>query len=60
MRKPVKNSGVQQLIGARSFGRNGLLTDGHGELCFYLVRPTNISVLSQNSVTIRFAALCSY
>lgn len=57
MRKPVKNSGVQQLIGARSFGRNGLLTDGHGELCFYLVRPTNISVLSQNSVTIQIRRL---
>ena len=53
MKKPVKNSGVQQLIGAKSFGRNGLLTDGHGELCFYLVKPTNISVLSQESVTVK-------
>lgn len=57
MRKPVKNSGVQQLIGARSFGRNGLLTDGHGELCFYLVHPTNISVLSQDSVTVHIRRL---
>ena len=57
MRKPVKNSGVQQLIGARSFGRNGLLTDGHGELCFYLVHPTKISVLSQDSVTVHIRRL---
>lgn len=57
MKKPVKNSGVQQLIGAKSFGRNGLLTDGHGELCFYLVRPTNISVLSQDSVTVQIRRL---
>ena len=57
MKKPVKNSGVQQLIGAKSFGRNGLLTDGHGELCFYLVRPTNISVLSRDSVTVQIRRL---
>ncbi len=53
MIKPIKNSGVQQLIGVKSFSRNGIQTDGHGELCFYLIKPTNISVLSQDSITVK-------
>ena len=48
--KKKSNNGTQQLIGIKSFSRNGLLTT-HGELVFYLVRPTNISVLSQESIT---------
>lgn len=56
MIKPIKNSGVQQLIGVKSFSRNGIQTD-HDELCFYLVRPTNISVLSQDSVTVQIRRL---
>ena len=52
-KKKKPNNGTSQLIGVKSFSRNGLQTDGHGELCFYLVRPTNISVLSQTSITIK-------
>ncbi|HCA28310.1 MAG TPA: hypothetical protein DEP23_01345 [Ruminococcaceae bacterium] len=51
-RKP-HNNGTQQLIGVTAFSRNGLQTDGHGELVYYLVRPTNISVLSQTSIAIK-------
>ena len=51
--KKPNNGGTQQLIGVKSFSRNGLQTDGHGELVFYLVRPTNISVLSQTSISIK-------
>lgn len=47
------NNGTSQLIGVKSFSRNGLLTDGRGELAFYLVRPTNISVLSQTSIAVK-------
>lgn len=47
------NNGTQQLIGVKSFSRNGVLTHTHGELVFYLVRPTNISVLSQTSIAIK-------
>ena len=53
MRKPKQNNGTQQLIGVKSFSRNGIQTDGHGELCFYLIKPTNISVLSQDSITVK-------
>lgn len=53
MRKPKQNNGTQQLIGIKSFSRNGIQTDGHGELCFYLIKPTNISVLSQDSITVK-------
>ena len=52
-KKKKTNSGTSQLIGVKSFSRNGLLTDGHGELSFYLVRPTNISVLSQTSIAVK-------
>ena len=52
MKKKKQNNGTQQLIGAKSFSRNGLLTT-HGELVFFLVAPTNISVLSQDSVTVK-------
>ena len=43
-----KNS-TQELIGIRKFSRNGLLTS-KGELVFFIVSPTNISVLSQTSI----------
>lgn len=57
MKKQKQNNGTQQLIGVKSFSRNGIQTDGHGELCFYLVRPTNISVLSQDSITVKIRRL---
>jgi hypothetical protein len=53
MKKKKQNNATQQLIGVKSFSRNGIQTDGHGELVFYLVRPTNISVLSQTSIAIK-------
>ena len=34
----------------KGFSRNGIQTDGHGEIVFYLVSPTNISVLSRVAV----------
>ena len=53
LKKKQSNNGTQQLIGVKSFSRNGIQTDGHGELCLYLVRPTNISVLSQTSIAVK-------
>lgn len=50
-KKKKNRKSTQQLIGIKSFSRNGLQTNGHGELVFYLINPTNISVLSQNSVS---------
>lgn len=48
----MKNGNVstQTLLGVKSFSRNGVMTNGHGELVYFSVRPTNISVLSRISI----------
>ncbi len=49
--KPKKgNISTQALLGVKGFSRNGIQTNGHGEIVFYLVSPTNISVLSRVAV----------
>ena len=44
-KRKKKGRSVQDFIGVRSFTKYGLATD-RGELLFYQVSPTNISVLS--------------
>ena len=44
------NISTQAMLGVKSFSRNGIQTNGHGEIVYFLVKPTNISVLSRNSV----------
>ena len=44
-----KNNSTQDLIGIKSFSRNGLATN-KGDLVFFIVMPTNISVLSKASI----------
>lgn len=51
-RKKRKGSSVQELIGIQSFTQYGLKT-AKGELLFYLVSPTNISVLSHTNIEIK-------
>lgn len=46
-----KNS-VQELIGIQTFSKRGLKTD-KGELVYFLVAPTNISVLSKENITVK-------
>ena len=41
---------IDKLLGVKGFSRNGIQTDGHGEIVFYLVSPTDISVLSRAAV----------
>ncbi len=41
---------TQELLGVKSFSRNGIQTDGHGELVYFMITPTNISVLSRVSI----------
>ena len=48
-RRKRKGRSVQQLLGIRGFTRYGLLTE-EGELLFFQVAPTNISVLSDVSI----------
>lgn len=47
---------TRQLIGIDGISEYSLLT-GHGELIFFSIRPTNISVLSDSSVAARIYAL---
>ena len=44
------NISTQALLGVKGFSRNGIQTSGHGEIVFYMVSPTNISVLSRVAV----------
>ncbi len=51
-----KGRSVQQLLGVRAFTKYGLLT-GDGELLFYRIAPTNISVLSPANIEIKIRHL---
>lgn len=50
--KKRKGNSVQELIGIKTFTKYGLATN-KGELLFYLVQPTNISVLSHTNIEIK-------
>ncbi len=50
MKHKKKAISTQALLGVKGFSRNGIQTAGHGEIVFYPVSPTNISVLSRVSV----------
>lgn len=50
--KKKKGNSVQDLIGIKTFTKYGLKTN-RGELLFYLVAPTNISVLSHTNIEIK-------
>ena len=56
MKNKRKGRSVQQLLGIQTFTKYGLLTDD-GELLFYRVAPTNISVLSAANVEIKIRHL---
>ena len=45
------------LIGASNFSRNGLQTYRHGEIVYFLVQPTNISVLSESNIAVKIQRL---
>ena len=50
-RKKNKNS-VQELIGIQTFSKRGLKTE-KGELVYFLISPTNISVLSKENIELK-------
>ena len=56
MAKKRKGNSVQDLLGAKSFTKYGLKTK-KGELLFYTVSPTNISVLSYVNIEIKIRHL---
>ena len=55
-KKKQKGISVQQMLGIQSFTKYGLMTD-QGELLFYRVAPTNISVLSTANIDIKIRHL---
>lgn len=55
-KKKRKGRSVQQLLGIQTFTKYGLMTD-NGELLFYRVAPTNISVLSAANIEIKIRHL---
>lgn len=55
-RRKRKGRSVQELIGVKTFTRYGLMTQ-KGELLFFLVSPTNISVLSYANIEIKIRRL---
>lgn len=55
-KKKKKGRSVQELIGVKTFTKYGLETN-KGELLFYLVSPTNISVLSHTNIEIKIRHL---
>ena len=54
--KKKKGRSVQELLGIKTFTKYGLATT-KGELLFYLVSPTNISVLSHTNIEIKICHL---
>ncbi len=48
-KKMVKEkASTRQLMGIKNISSHALVT-GHGELVFFMIKPTNISVLSESS-----------
>ena len=54
--KHGKGRSVQELIGIMTFTKYGLMT-GRGELLFFRVAPTNISVLSHANIEVKIRRL---
>jgi len=52
-----KTNSTKELIGARSFGRNGLVTNKNNEIVYFIIKPSNISVLSDVSIGIKVTNL---
>ena len=48
---------TRQLIGTKAVTGHSLVTYGHGELVYFIIKPTNISVLSEASIAARIYAL---
>lgn len=56
-REERQRASTRQLIGAEEITDYSLVTYGHGELVYFIVKPSNISVLSASSVGARVYAL---
>ena len=55
--KSRQRQSTRQLINTKTVTDHSLVTYGHGELVYFIIKPTNISVLSEASVSARVYAL---
>ena len=52
-----QKASTQRLIGIKEISDFSLATYGHGDLVMFFIKPTNISVLSEDSIRARVYAL---
>ncbi len=52
-----KKISTAELVGISNFSRNGLMTTKHGEIVYFIVQPTNISVLSEVNIGVKIQRL---
>jgi len=52
-----QKASTRQLIGTKAITDYSLQTYGHGELVYFMIKPSNISVLSKASISARIYAL---
>lgn len=53
----MKINNTRELIGAENFSRNGITVCGGTEIVYFIVQPSNISVLSDTSIGIKISYL---
>ena len=56
-REAAERESTRRLIGAKEITDYSLATWGHGELVYFMVKPANLSVLSEASIGTRIHAL---
>ncbi|MCR4436699.1 MAG: hypothetical protein QHH06_12870 [Clostridiales bacterium] len=56
-KKAKQKLSTRQFINTKAITDYSLLTYGHGELVYFIIKPTNISVLSEASIAARIYAL---
>ena len=56
-REAAERESTRRLIGAKEITDYSLATWGHGELVYFMVKPANLSVLSEASIGTRIYAL---
>ncbi len=52
-----KTNSTKNLVGARGFTRNGIAVSGGSEIVYFIVHPSNISVMSDANVGMKITAL---
>lgn len=56
-KKEKERTGTRQLLGIKEITSYSLKTEFHGELVYFLIKPDNLSVLSESSLSARIYGL---